>query len=1015
MNNKRLRILSKAEINDLYSVPQFTSSERQTHFSLNKKESEAMATRGTYSSKVHFILQLGYFKAASQFFNRPLSDARDDINFILQEHFGKSAPKIKIVSKQTRQSNQDLILNLLDYNGNKTEIKSKLLAMIETKTRLCNNPVYLFHEILCYSDQSKLMLLGYTTIQDLIGSAISKEEDRLGELLLKHLPTKAWAAIDNLLKKEDGTYVLTALKQEPKNFKNKQITGEIKKLQDQNQLYQHAKNVLPKLKLSNQNIRYYSDLTAHYPTTRLSKLSPAMRSVYILCHVYQRYHKINDNLTVTFFHYMKKFTDEVKSKARDFILNEKLEINEDSKKAAFVLRFFDDKSISDDELFGKVRERAYKHLEKGKFTEVSDYLQGLLFDYQKIKWVEISKLAGQITKNIRPIFKCLEFSNNNATDPIMAAILFLKDYFSANQDARKKLLKNAPVTCIPKSLRAYVMEESSTATGTPSEKIDIKRYEFMIYQLMILHIESGYLCLDDSITFRSFSSYLISDKRWVRKKSILENLGNKKLMMSADELLKNLEDELESLIISVNERIENGDNMHIKIKKDGNEIVFTLPYPKFSDTANHPIFKKLKQISIAEVFKYTQKECDFMRSFTHIKPYHAQDILDPIAIMACIIANATNLGIHKMSETSDLNYHRMQTQMKNFIRLETLREANDTIANAIAMLPIFRLWDIHSDRIHGSVDGQKFETRLQSFIARYSSKYFGVNKGVVSYTLCANHIPVNARIISANHHESHYLFDILFNNSSDINIDWLSGDGHSINQVNFTILDFIEKQFAPHFKRINQKSNSLCGFKPLDQYSDCTIKPKCLANKKNIKDEWDSIQRIIASLLLGEVSQHLIVSKLNSYKRKNKTKEALWEYDKILMSIYLLNFINDPLVRQNVRRALNRGEAYHQLRRAIANVHGKKFRGSSERELELWNECARLMTNCVIYYNARFLDALLTKLKNNGDTKMIELLKYISPVAWEHINLYGYYMFEGALLDAINMAGLAEGVNLLKV
>jgi len=182
-----------------------------------------------------------------------------------------------------------------------------------------------------------------------------------------------------------------------------------------------------------------------------------------------------------------------------------------------------------------------------------------------------------------------------------------------------------------------------------------------------------------------------------------------------------------------------------------------------------------------------------------------------------------------------------------------------------------------------------------------------------------------------------------------------------------------------------------------------------------IKKEWDNIQRIIASLLLGDVSQYLIVSKLSSYKRKNKTKEALWEYDKILMSLYLLNFMDDEQLRKNVRRALNRGEAYHQLRRAIANVHGCKFRGSNEREVQVWNECARLMTNCIIYYNAHFLSALLEKLEKEGNQALIEQLKYISPAAWKHINLYGYYMFEKQISDIIDMTMLAERVNMLDV
>jgi TnpA family transposase len=75
-------------------------------------------------------------------------------------------------------------------------------------------------------------------------------------------------------------------------------------------------------------------------------------------------------------------------------------------------------------------------------------------------------------------------------------------------------------------------------------------------------------------------------------------------------------------------------------------------------------------------------------------------------------------------------------------------------------------------------------------------------------------------------------------------------------------------------------------------------------DRQLIKSEWDNMLRVLASLLLGETSQYIIVNKLSSYKRKNKTKLALWEFDKILISEYLLRYIDDPIIRQNVRRAL---------------------------------------------------------------------------------------------------------------
>lgn len=117
----------------------------------------------------------------------------------------------------------------------------------------------------------------------------------------------------------------------------------------------------------------------------------------------------------------------------------------------------------------------------------------------------------------------------------------------------------------------------------------------------------------------------------------------------------------------------------------------------------------------------------------------------------------------------------------------------------------------------------------------------------------------------------------------------------------------------------------------------------------------------------------------------------MWEYDNILKSLYLLNYVDSLPLRQNVQRALNRGESYHQLRRAISHTNFGKLRFKSELEQQLWSECGRLIANCILYYNASILSNVLAHQENIGDVQGVEELKQISPVAWQHINLYGRY------------------------
>lgn len=261
--------------------------------------------------------------------------------------------------------------------------------------------------------------------------------------------------------------------------------------------------------------------------------------------------------------------------------------------------------------------------------------------------------------------------------------------------------------------------------------------------------------------------------------------------------------------------------------------------------------------------------------------------------------------------------------------------------------------------------------------------------------MTANHVPVNATIFGANEHESHYVFDLLYNNTTDIQPSIHSTDTHGTNQVNFAILHFFGHQFAPRYANIYETvSKSLYAFRHPNQYEDGQLRPVRKIRERLIIDEWENIQRIIVSLACKATTQSIIISKLSAHARKNKTKQALWEYDNIIRSLYLLDYVDSPPLRRHIQKALNRTESYHKLRRAIAIANGGKLRFRTQTEQEIWNECSRLIANCIIHYNAAILSNLLDKYESTTGTESTEWIKQISPVAWQHVNLYGRYEFQ---------------------
>ena len=168
--------------------------------------------------------------------------------------------------------------------------------------------------------------------------------------------------------------------------------------------------------------------------------------------------------------------------------------------------------------------------------------------------------------------------------------------------------------------------------------------------------------------------------------------------------------------------------------------------------------------------------------------------------------------------------------------------------------------------------------------------------------------------------------------------------------------------------------------------------PKGIINKTIIKQEWDNILRIVASLATKTTSQSIIVRKLAAFPRKNNTCKALDSLDKIIKSIHILRYIGNIDFRQHIQKSINRGEAYHSLKRAIFYDNQGKFRVLNELEQNTWSECTRLLALFIIYYNAFLLSNIEHRLSK--DNQAVAFLRQISPIQWRHVDMYGKFFFE---------------------
>ena len=355
---------------------------------------------------------------------------------------------------------------------------------------------------------------------------------------------------------------------------------------------------------------------------------------------------------------------------------------------------------------------------------------------------------------------------------------------------------------------------------------------------------------------------------------------------------------------------------------------------------------------------------------------------------------------------------KLQSTHEQYLRQATLAAANDRISNAIAELPIFPCYSFDLGTLYGAVDGQKFGVERPTVKARHSRKYFGRGKGVVAYTLLCNHVPLNGYLIGAHDYEAHHVFDIWYRNTSDIVPTAITGDMHSVNKANFAILHWFGLRFEPRFTDLGDQLKELYSADDPALYDQCLIRPAGRIDRDLIVSEKPNLDQIVATLGLKEMTQGTLIRKLCTYTAPNPTRRAVFEFDKLIRSIYTLRYLRDPKLQRSVHRSQNRIESYHQLRSVIAQVGGKKeLTGRTDLDLEISNQCGRLIANAIVFYNSAILSRLLAKCEAGGSEKALALVQSVSPTAWRHVHLNGHYTFCGGG-QAIDLETIIHGVQL---
>jgi len=968
-----VKILSEEEIAEYPAPPVISIENQEYEFSLDDNEGSYIKKRESDDMQIYYRLLLGYFRLKPIKIDFNAHRSALDLNYIVQKYFPdlkRNLVPLTAARKSTIYTRVLIALGFASFDLNARNKLSNYLTL-EAKTKL--DPRELLDQALDWLSHNNTERPSYRAITEIISDVINLEKTRVKNLVQKNLNITTKEMFLSLLNDENSKDVFDSIRYQATDFRFSQINKEGRAYECLSQVFEDVQGMVFELKLSKPIIEYYASLFHYHDAWEHKRSDPLLFHLYFSCFIYIRYRDITDFFVSAFEYHYRNTHSSAKEYVKQRIVSEREGMEELLIKVGSVLDLHGDKKTADKDL----RQKSEDILPEKDRQIVTNYLKSVESDEEAYYWEYIDSIQGKNLKLLRKLFKFLRF-----VEPSSKLALF-------HQVEKLKVDLKTENKCLTFDDR-LIWRKNRVPLYDEDGAIMSHRAEYYIYRLIAGRLYKTHWGVENSSEFSPLEESLVGvDQFETDGDRMIAAINSDHLDMPIEELLALKHQQFNTLLKRVVKRIKSGENESVILTTASGKKTWTVKQGKGRGEVNDRIFLGIPKRGISSVIAIVARETGFYDRIRHMK-FRQKDENFSGKFISCLIANATRLGVHKMADLCPYSYDELKNFESSYLRVDSLENAADCISDEISKLEIFKHYNFRSGVVHGSIDGQKYGSRRNTVRTRYSSKDFGKGKGLSALTLSINHVPAQVGIMPLNHHESHYTFDLLYNNTSQVQADVVSTDTHGTNKCNFALLDLFGWVFAPRYKDVGSVLDQL--FTVEDTENGLSIELAKPIDDKKIVNGWKNVQRICVSLHQKEVRQYEIVKKISRSTESDKMLDALKEYDRLTKAIYLLEYIDDDNLKRYVQKALNRGEAYHQLQRAISKINGQSnFRGKGDREIDICYSCARLLANCTIFYNSALLSNALMRLEKQKKIQAVDTLKKLSPVAWEHLVFNGEY------------------------
>jgi TnpA family transposase len=576
------------------------------------------------------------------------------------------------------------------------------------------------------------------------------------------------------------------------------------------------------------------------------------------------------------------------------------------------------------------------------------------------------------------------FNTSEAGDDLKDAIALLCDQ---NKTGKRKLPAEPPMPFDAKHWRSLIFD-----AGQPKRRI----YETAVISTLRDRLRAGDVWVDGSREYRRFDSYLMPRDK---AEPIMQNAG---FETCPEAWLADRRTQLAKRFNQVDAALKRDRLPGVRIDRGRLKITpHDAVTPPAAERLDRAIDAVMPRIRITDLLWEVNAQTGFLDAFTDLRSGKNHD--EPAAVLATILAGASNLGLERMAYASSRVSHAQLTWAQTwYLRPETFADALSRIVDGHHGLPFAQHWGTAE---HTSSDGQFFAANRGS--GMINAKY-GPDPGLKIYSfLSGQYGSFHSSVIGATAGEAPFVLDGLLGNPASFDPLIHYTDTGGVSDHVFALFHLLGMSFAPRLRDFPDRRLACFG-SPKQWATLAPIMGKPI-NEDVIRQHWGDIMRLAASIRDKSLKPSAILRKLGAYRQQNRLYLALGEIGRIERTLFMLDWIENANLRMECQAGLNKGEARHSLARAVFAHSQGRISDRSEAAQQKRAMALNLVIAAITFWNTLYMNKAANHLAKTSTLFDPTLLPFTSPLGWEHVILSGDFDWHSGAAERKNARALHVG------